>query len=285
MKVRYKLNKTVFLNSINKSNDIEKENHIDLSEIKFADIFGIISLTLLIKKKSDGNNKISIIMPHDFDVSSYLHISGFIDYVKDITELKYNGLNILSKFHGKIAIDSNKDYIPLQVIKNQDDVELIIGKIISWLLKKGVDKDEVNKIYTLLLELFGNALDHSNSEDGCIFAMQKYKTKLMISIADYGVGIKQSLEKNKKNVGLFNSNEQAMQYIFTNKNYISSEDEIGRGNGFSWLDELSIEKQMEFYICSRDGFYESKYKNGKNYRYSGIIYDLNGTHINFCINL
>ena len=259
MKVRFKLNKRGFFDSLDNLEQNKVGNYIDLSEIKFADIFGIVSLALLIKKEYSNNNKIQLIMPHNFDVSSYLHISGFIDYVKNVAEIKYNGLNILSKFHGKIEIDSKKDYIPLQLIKNQEDVEAIIDKIIFWLRNKGVEEDEVNKIFTLLLELFGNALDHSNSEDGCIFAMQKYKTKLMISIADYGVGIKESLENNKKYVGFFKTNELAMQHIFTNKNYISSEDEKGRGNGFFCLNSLSIEKQMEFYIYSRDGFYASTY--------------------------
>ena len=259
MKVRFKLNKNGFLNSLDKLDENQIGDYIDLSEIKFADIFGIVSLALLIKKEYSHNNKIQLIMPHDFDVSSYLNISGFIDYVKNIAEVKYNGLNILSKFHGKIEIDSNKDYIPLQIINSTEDVELIINKIILWLRNKGVEESEVSKIFTLLLELFGNALDHSNSENGCIFAMQKYKTKLMISIADYGVGLKESLEKNKMYVGIFNSNEQAMQHIFTNRNYISSEDEKGRGNGFFCLNNLSIEMQMEFYICSRDGCYASTY--------------------------
>lgn len=259
MKIKYKLNKNGFLNSINELGGNQFDNNIDLSEIKFADIFGIVSLALLIRSEFSSNNKIQLIMPHNLDVSSYLHISGFIDYIKDVAELKYNGLNILSKFRNKIEIDSNKDYIPLQVINSGDDVEEIVGKIILWLKNKKVPEDEVNKIFTILLELFGNALDHSHSGEGCIFAMQKYKSNLMISIADYGVGIKESLEENKSYIGIFNSNEEAMRHIFTNRNYISSEDEKGRGNGFFCLNNLSIDRQMEFFICSRDGFYASEY--------------------------
>lgn len=285
MKVKHKLNKNGFLNSIDYLDENLLENYIDLSEIKFADVFGIVSLALLIRREYSYNNKMQLIMPNNLDVSSYLHISGFINYVNDIAEVKYNGLNILSKFHGKIEINSNKDYIPLQIINSGDDVEMIIEKIIFWLRNKGVQESEVRKIFTLLLELFGNALDHSNSGDGCVFAMQKYKAKLMISIADYGIGIKESLEKNKSYVGIFNSNEDAMQHIFTNRNYISSEDEKGRGNGFFCLNNLSIEKQMEFFICSRDGFYASEYIGGRNQRKSKKIYDIKGTHINFCINL
>lgn len=285
MKVRHKLNKNGFLNSIDSLNENQLDNYIDLSEIKFADIFGIVSLALLIRREYSYNNKIQLIMPNNFDVSSYLHISGFVNYVRDIADVKYNGLNIFSKLHGKIEIDSNKDYIPLQIINSGDDVELIIGKIILWLRNKGVQENEGRKIFTLLLELFGNALDHSNSGGGCAFAMQKYKSKLMISIADYGVGIKESLERNKSYVGIFDSNEDAMQHIFTNRNYISSEDEKGRGNGFFCLNNLSIEKQMEFFICSRDGFYASEYIGGRNQRKSKKIYDIKGTHVNFCINL
>lgn len=198
-------------------------------------------------------------MPHNLNVSNYLHVLGFIDYIKDLAELKYNAINMLSKLHGKGEIDANKDYIPLEVINNAEDVESILKKITLWLKNKKVSECEINKVFTVLLELFGNALDHSNSGEGCIFAMQKYKTKLMISIADYGMGIKESLEKNRNYIGTFDSNEDAMKYIFTNKNYISSEDEKGRGNGFFCLDSLSIERQMEFFIYSRDGFYSSEY--------------------------
>ena len=90
-----------------------------------------------------------------------------------------------------------------------------------------------------------------------LFNEKKYKESIktcrIIQIM-YG----ESLEKNKSYKGFFESNEEAMRHIFTNKNYISSEDEQGRGNGFFCLNTLSIEKEMEFFICSRDGFYSSE---------------------------
>ena len=285
MKIEYKLNKKGFLKGIIDLNQKQIDNCIDISEIKFADIFGIVSMTLLLKKEFNNCNKMSVIMPRNLDVSNYLHISGFVDYIKKFANVKYNGLNIISKLHSVPNISDDKEYIPLQVIHNNDDVELIIEKIISWLKNKNIPEDEISKIFTVLVEIFQNAIDHSNSRDGCIFAMQKYQSELMISIADFGIGIKEALAKNKKYVGVFKNNEETMKYIFTEKNYINSENDKFRGNGFYCLNNLSTERKMNFFIISRDGFYSSEYIRGKNQRESMKIYDLEGTHVNFCINL
>lgn len=265
MTIEYKLNKDNFIEAI-KDKEVLKDNVIDLSEIKFADIFGIVSLILLLKGENKKNNKIKIYIPNNINVSNYLQVCGFIDYIKDYAEIKYSAFNIISKIHNKNNNYNNKDYIPIQIINTMEDVELILKNIKSWLKNKNMLENEINKIFTLLLELFGNALDHSDSGEGCIFAMQKYKSKLMISIADFGVGIKESLEKNKSYKGFFESNEEAMKHIFTNKNYISSEDEQGRGNGFFCLNSLSIERNMEFFICSRDGFYSSEKISRKKFK-------------------
>lgn len=285
MKIEYKLNKKGFLKGIIDLNKRQIDNCIDISEIKFADIFGIVSMTLLIKKEFNNYNKMSIIMPRNLDVSNYLHISGFVDYIKKFANVKYNGLNIISKLHSVPDIKDNKEYIPFQLIYNNTDIELIIEKIVLWLKNKNISEYEISKIFTVLVEIFQNAIDHSNSEDGCIFAMQKYQSELMISIADFGIGIKEALEKNKKYVGFFKNNEDAMRYIFTEKNYINSEDDKFRGNGFYCLNNFATERKMNFFIISRDGFYSSEYVEGKNRRESMKIYDLEGTHVNFCIKL
>ena len=129
MKIEYKLNKKGFLKGIIDLNQKQIDNCIDISEIKFADIFGIVSMTLLLKKEFNNCNKMSVIMPRNLDVSNYLHISGFVDYIKKFANVKYNGLNIISKLHSVPNISDDKEYIPLQVIHNNDDVELIIEKI------------------------------------------------------------------------------------------------------------------------------------------------------------
>lgn len=284
MEVKNKLNKSGFISIIEGFNETKQDNIIDLSNIKFADVFGIVSLILLLKKEKNNGNQIELILPKDFNVANYLHISGFINYVKNMTSIKYKALNYLSKFQGKIDINNNKDYMPIQLVNSTDDIENIVRNVKEWLKNKKIPEITLGRIVTLLSELLDNALHHSNTEIGCVFMMQKYKSKVMISVADFGVGIKESLEKNKKYEKMFVSNTDAMQYIFTDKNYISSIDEKGRGNGFWTLNELSKENKMEFYICSREGFYSLEYRDGKNYREAKKIYDLYGTHVNFCIN-
>ena len=262
MKINYKLNKENFIEAIEEK-DVLDDDVIDLSEIKFADIFGIISLVLLLKEKQKKNEITQIYLPHNVNVANYLHISGFIDYVKNYSGIKYNRFNFISKIHSVSNNYNNKDYMPIQIIRTREEVENIWEIIKLWLKNKKMNNSDINKIFTLLLELFENALDHSDSGEEIIFAMQKYGDKLMISIADFGVGIKESLEKNEMYKGYFASDEIAMKYIFTNENYISSENEQGRGNGFYCLNNFSIEKETEFSICSRNGYYCSSYINRK----------------------
>ena len=284
MKIDYKLNRSGILNKITNINSLDSE--IDLSEILFADVFGIISLILLLKREVNNEKKFDIKMPQNLNVSNYLHICGFVDYIKDFANIKYNGFNIFSRIYGVTQISSNKDYIPIQVIHSDNDVNKLVLEIMDWLKNKGINEKEIGQIFTLLLELLGNSLDHGKSSEPCIFLMQKYNKQLMISIADFGIGIKECLENNSKNKNLFSTNEEAMNFIFKGDNYISSEDERGRGNGFYGLNKFIKERKDSFSICSRDGYYYSGFNNdGKLYRESNKICDLYGTHVNLNIKL
>ena len=285
MKIEYKLNQDNFIKIIKNKTRIE-DNVIDLSEIKFADIFGILSLILMLREEYQKENKMTIYIPNNINVANYLHICGFIDYIKNYAEIKYNPFNLLSKLCNTNNNYTNKDYIPIQKIKCTNDVDNILGKVRLWLEKRGVERREISRIITLLLELIGNALDHSESEEGCLFAMQKYKNTLMISVADFGVGINESISRNTKFKDQFNNNEEIIQYIFTEKNYISGEeDDEGRGNGFFYLNKFTLERKIPFTICTRECCYTSSFGRINNTRTSEKIYDLQGTHINFNINL
>ena len=247
MKISNKLNQQTFVEEI-RSDDLI-DNNIDMSEIRFADIFGIVSLIMLLKREYEKNNKINLYIPHNLNVANYLHVCGFIDYIKEYTNIKYNAFNVISKVYNTPVISNNKDYIPIQNIKNRLDVTNIVTNIINWLKYKNVEDKKIGQISTLLFELLQNSLNHGKSEKGCIFAMQKYQETLMISIADFGIGIKDCLETNINNRNLFSTNESAMKYIFTSNNYISSESDTGRGNGFFGLSKYINE--LTFLICTQ----------------------------------
>jgi len=284
MKIKNKLNKPNFIELL--SGEVKEDDCvIDLSEIKFADIFGILSLILLIKRQYKNGNKIKVYMPRDINVSNYLNVCGFTDYVGEYTYIKYSGLSMITKMTRVTKEFENKEYIPINEISNDEDVNEIITKLKFWLSNRKVDDSKIHNIRTLLLELFGNIQEHSKSEDGCIFAMQKYKDHLMIGIVDFGIGIKNSLENNQKYSNMFDSTEQVLKHIFTDKNYISSVPEDTRGNGFLELNQLSLKEKEEFSILSNDGYYTSEYIGGKNTRKSIKNYDLSGTLVIFCIKL
>ena len=281
MKLRNRLNQQCFIEEIGKYEMNDKV--IDLSEIKFADIFGIISLIMILKREYEKNNTINLYLPHNLNVANYLHICGFVNCAKKYANIKYNAFNLISKIYSPLEILDTKDYIPIQIIRNKNEATKIVMNVIKWLQNKKID--DFN-ICTLLLELMDNSLNHANSNDGTIFIMQKYQDTLMISIADFGVGIKECIETNTYYKDMFENNESLIKYIFESNNYISSENSKERGNGFYGLSKYINESRNCFSICSRDGFYYHGYnETGKSHKYSTTMSDLNGTHINISIKL
>lgn len=281
MKISNKLNQQCFIEEISKYGIIN--NSIDISKIKFADIFGIISLIMLLKKEYEKNNRINLYLPHNLNVANYLHICGFVDCAKEYANIKYNAFNIIPKIYSSPTISNTKDYIPIQIIRNKSDATKIVTNVINWLKYKGID--DFN-ICTILLELMDNSLNHAKSKNGSIFIMQRYQSTLMISIADFGVGIKECIETNTDYKDMFDNNESIMKYIFSSNNYISSENSKERGNGFYGLSKYINESKNCFSIYSRDGFYHYGYNEaGKSYKYSMTMPDINGTHINISIKL
>ena len=141
MKISNKLNQQSFIEEI--SNNEIIDNIIDVSEIRFADIFGIISLIMLLKREYKENNKITLYLPHNLNVANYLHICGFVDYVKEYADIKYNAFNIISKIYNEPVISNSKDYIPIQVIKNKGDATKIVTNVIKWLRYKNIEDKKI----------------------------------------------------------------------------------------------------------------------------------------------
>src|SRR6478736_633340 len=94
-------------------------------------------------------------------------------------------------------------FIPLRTLHTGSDIALLLSDVAS-LLHLGTA--ETNAILTVISEMARNVLEHSESPHGAVASAQMYlggrtrRTYVSIGIADSGVGIRKTINRNYKDV-------------------------------------------------------------------------------------
>lgn len=103
-----------------------------------------------------------------------------------------------------------------------------------------------------LNELMMNAFDHSESERGCYVCAQSYirAKKIRLCIADFGIGIQQSLRKVPEYVNLDNDHEAIALAV---KEGVTSRVGRSAGYGLSHINRFIKVNEGKMYILSGNG--------------------------------
>jgi anti-sigma regulatory factor (Ser/Thr protein kinase) len=91
-----------------------------------------------------------------------------------------------------ISHESAGRFIPIQQIKNSEELDDFIKEMIPLLHKK---PEQVEPIKYIISELVRNVFEHASSSEGAIVCAQYYKKSntIRIGVADIGVGIKNTI--------------------------------------------------------------------------------------------
>lgn len=162
---------------------------IDISETGFLDPYAIINLCLVFRYIQKYIPAVSISLPKENNVHSYLERINFLNYMPERTRLPARRKNLLP----------SDVLLELTTIQKQSDVHDVIdysvtkiGQILQTNL--GYTEKDVVSFCTALSETCQNIVDHS--KDKGLVCVQKYHKEtnyVIIAVSDLGIGIKRSL--------------------------------------------------------------------------------------------
>lgn len=221
---------------------MEREIHIDLSQLEFVRPDGIVLLTLLLRQLQLREERaIKISLPNfnegDYCPLSYLWRIHFFDKLSATTifedEDRYK-LEQLKNYreHQSTQFTNIIDNVDTSLQRNRlnEIVEVFIGFLRRV---KSIKENEVQYLSELLNETFLNLLDHSKPDEKeppyyCA-QIQCYpkRSGMSLVIGDSGVGIKESLNLAHN----FNSEKEALKAVIEKRisRFASSNPERGGG--------------------------------------------------------
>lgn len=87
--------------------------------------------------------------------------------------------------------------VPVKKIAKMNSHAWLEYDFLPWLSdKSGLSKSSLAEVKTCLQELFNNISDHTIHEEGCVFGQWYPNNKeIIVSIADFGIGIPQNVSK------------------------------------------------------------------------------------------
>lgn len=192
--ILYKVN--MALSNTSGASDRERKITINIKQAAFLDPYSITNFCILLRHLQKYCPEISLSLPQDVNVNSYLKRMNFFHCIPGIEILDKSSLNLYKK--SPMARESDV-LLELTPIQNQKDIQKVInytiqkiGRILETSL--GYGESDLSAFCTALTETCQNIKDHS--EDKGLVAVQKYHSRtnyVIIGVSDLGIGIKKSL--------------------------------------------------------------------------------------------
>lgn len=159
--------------------------------------------------------------------------------------------------------DSSGRFIPVQKIKNSEELNNFIQEIITLL---HLQPKQTEPIKYILSELVRNVFEHANTPNGAIVSAQYYKKSntVRIGVVDTGVGIKSTLQQFYHPKDDLNAINLALTPGITGTTKkIGGGTEMNAGAGLFFIKSLAKVSRDFFMIYSGNGMYKLL-KNPKN---------------------
>ena len=255
--------------------EARKERDIDLSALTFIKPVGVVALltTLERYRNYSGDSPVALRLPEDSAVRDYLVRAGVYDVIRgqgwpivdlpEVPELVGEGVRQMvpcTRFREEACIET----LAAQMEERFHTTFAGLGSLLGTL-------------DTIFSELAMNVVHHAESGSGYVLA-QEYKYQsgpiVEIAVADCGIGIRASLEKNPHNPR-FNSDSEAIESATLEG--VSSTREDNRGYGLYYVtDDLKRDKSRLMTIRSGTGIitvrgHGTVVKREGEMRYSGTI--------------
>jgi len=244
---------------------------LDLTQIEFVTPGALVPLAAICyalqQKKCNTTIKLS-----DNDVRSYLLRSGFTSVVQDIVTFQPNIPKARSMIFEALR-GTNPLLIEVTKIENGAALPELLNQIVHVLrYRLKYKKHDAFDIATGISEVCQNTFDHNEQTCGFI-AMQTYKSHherfIEIAIADYGEGLKSTLQQNPNNPEIktdFDAIKIATQLG------TSQFDDPTRGTGLHHLLEIAYKHEgaVEFWSGSAKIRYRMDQRKGWKFNSTAI---------------
>jgi signal transduction histidine kinase len=237
---------------------------LDLSRVSFLDANMAAPLGAVLAGIADRFNAVEIVNVPQM-VERILRKNGFL------TQFRYLPLD-----------DSNRTTIPFKRLQRSD--EGLFEEYLQRHLKgKGIPRmtDGLGKVFKQkLVEVFQNAVIHSESELGIFVCGQFFpqKQKLDLTIADAGIGIRDNVRRYFKGVKI--GSVDAIRWALREGNTTKKGKQPG-GLGLKFLHDFARLNKGRIHIVSRFGFYEF---NAGQESFAKLENDFPGTTVTLEVN-
>ncbi|MGI8649812.1 MAG: ATP-binding protein [Rubrobacter sp.] len=232
-----------------------QEITLDLRAVDFVEPAGLCGLAALLEYLTPRSEAVSVALSGR-NVAAYLErmdffrlFSGRVEVYPDVSSLEER------ERHNPGTLQE------LVNLYEEEEIKDIIQRISDILEGREYLLRERVAICSTLSEICGNAAEHGRSSFGAYVAVQAYNhivsgarregEEVIISIADGGPGIRETLSRNSAYADKIATDNEAIRYAL--QMGVTSTAEIGRGGGLTLVSQLSARSGGSLSIRSGSG--------------------------------
>jgi len=241
----------------------------DLSKTEFITPFGLVLLAGTILECLDQRKKGRYGRPQKYSTRKFLSGIGFNDFIR-------------------VPDENQLIQSPNVQLKRIDAIDYELTDTILEVFTFHINMSEgvIGSLKLALNELMTNAFDHSESSRGCYVCVQSYPGagKIRLCIADFGIGILESLQKSPNFEGLTGDNDAIMLAV---KEEVTSRVGKTAGYGLTHINRFMEVNEGKMHILSGNGKVMWDYSGPKKIREKSqtMHFSFGGTIINLVINV
>lgn len=170
--------------------DPQNDNFVlDLSGLSFVSPIGAISLLMLFEETVKLNNYHVILPEGNKNLVTYIERINFFKHCPVPIFREFDEKYDLDKLSQRRRNDKRKVLLEITQIEEYDDIDILYDSVLYILKNHGMKSEQVSKIANIVTELGTNILDHSGKKGYAAIQYYPKFNKIMIGIADSGIGI------------------------------------------------------------------------------------------------
>lgn len=267
-------------------NPFKRSNNVlDLSYVSFITPVGIVSLVAVCNILANDGKKPIVYFGNNYDLYTYLDRAGFITAVSSIAA--FDPKDLKGSFKNRFG--SVDTLIEVTKLANLDEISDLMNRVLSTKVVSVLDRvfgyklNDAKDIAITISEVCQNTFDHNTGQTTCCFiAMQVYGFSnnkfLEIGIADYGLGLAETLKRNPKKYKI-TSHLDAIH--LATQHGTSEYNDATRGSGLNYLFEKAEKHKGTLQIRSGDSAVRYRMDIKKRMDFQGIY--MPGVQISFML--
>lgn len=221
----YTIDDIDFLHTI----EAARDGLIDFGPVQFIKPVGVVALLATMERlsKLSGTNSMKFSLPENPAVRQYLRMAGVFDAMRRLISFtNVQPEDVIPKR------SPGRPMVPCKYFESEGDVEQLANQMEENFqsIMPG-NGSLLETCHTAFSELATNVVNHAESEGGYVLAQQYHYQSgriVEIAVADCGIGIQESLQKNRKYTNIL-SDEDAIELAI--KEGVSSLEDGYRGYG------------------------------------------------------